>query len=440
MRLLPLIAATYFMVSGGPYGIEEILGGAGFARAIVILLALPLLWSLPTALMIGELASALPAEGGFYTWVRRAMGPFWGYQEGWLSLAASIFDMAIYPALFVQYLGQYNPVLTAGNRGYFWSLAVVALCCLWNLRGAPAVGDGSMALFALLLAPFGILIVRGLWIGWTQHPAVQWSPPASSTALSTAILVGLWNYMGWDNASTVAQEVEEPQRNYPRAMIGATALVTLSYVLPLTAVALAGFSVENLQTGDWAHVASRLGGPWLGLAVVLGGALTGIGMFNALVMSYTRLPLAMAEDGLLPRFLALRNQRGVPWASVLVCGAGWALALRLPFDRLISIDLILYGSSLLLEFAALIVLRVREPELERPFRAGGLGFAVLLGVGPATLIGYALYLSRHETLMGSFPALLFAAGVALLGPVFYGWSEAVRRRKAFGAPDNRTPF
>ena len=104
MRLLPLIAATYFMVSGGPYGIEDILGGAGYGWAIAILLVLPILWSLPTALMIGELASAIPAEGGFYIWVRRALGPFWGYQESWLSLSASIFDMALYPAIFVLYL------------------------------------------------------------------------------------------------------------------------------------------------------------------------------------------------------------------------------------------------------------------------------------------------------------------------------------------------
>jgi amino acid transporter len=86
MRFLPLVAATFFMVSGGPYAIEDILGGAGYGRAIVILLLLPVIWSLPTALMIGELASAIPAEGGFYVWVRRAMGPFWGFQEGWLSL------------------------------------------------------------------------------------------------------------------------------------------------------------------------------------------------------------------------------------------------------------------------------------------------------------------------------------------------------------------
>src|ERR1700722_13860561 len=159
MRFLPLIAATYFMVSGGPYGIEDILGGAGFAKAIVILLVLPFLWCLPTALMIGELASAIPAEGGFYVWVRRAMGPFWGYQEGWLSLSASIFDMAIYPAIFVLYLGKFSPALTQEPRGYAWSLAVVVLCCLWNLRGAPAVGDDSVWMFLCLLAHFVVFFV-----------------------------------------------------------------------------------------------------------------------------------------------------------------------------------------------------------------------------------------------------------------------------------------
>src|SRR6202795_4063949 len=107
LRILPLIAATYFMVSGGPYAIEDILGGSGYTTAIVILLVLPFLWSLPTALMIGELASAIPEDGGFYIWVRRALGPFWGYQEGWLSLSASIFDMAIYPAIFVLFLGKF---------------------------------------------------------------------------------------------------------------------------------------------------------------------------------------------------------------------------------------------------------------------------------------------------------------------------------------------
>jgi amino acid transporter len=431
MRFFPLIAATFFMVSGGPYAIEDILGGAGYGRAIVILLLLPVIWSLPTALMIGELASALPAEGGFYVWVRRAMGPFWGFQEGWLSLTASIFDMAIYPAFVVSYFGKFDPNLTAGWRGYAWALGVVALCCLWNLLGAPAVGDGSIIMSALLLAPFVVFVALGFWRGLTLHPQVQWSGPASHSALSTAILVAMWNYMGWDNASTVAEEVHEPQNTYPRAMLASTAIVALTYILPLAAMSLAGLAVGSFETGDWTSAARELGGPLLGAAIAIGGVITGIGMFNALVMSYSRLPMAMAEDGMLPRIVALRNARGVPWISVLMCGMAWAMALKLPFEKLITIDLVLYGTSLVLEFVALVVLRFREPNLSRPFRVGSLTVAIALGVSPTALIGFALYASRSDevTLGGKHvSALLFALSIATLGPLIYAFVQARRRR------------
>jgi amino acid transporter len=442
MRFIPLVAATYFMVSGGPYGIEDILGGAGFLWAIVILLLLPLFWSLPTALMIGELASAIPADGGFYVWVRRAMGPFWGYQEGWLSLSASVFDMAIYPAIFVSYLGKLAPAITADGRGYLWSLAVVVVCSLWNLRGAPAVGSDSVWLFVALLAPFAVFVALGFGHGILHHPAIQWSRPASGAGFSTAVLVAMWNYMGWDNATTIAREVENPQRTYPRAMLASTALVAFTYILPLAAMAFAGLSVQTFSTGDWTTAAEALGGPALGVAIVAGGAISGIGMFSALVMSYTRLPMAMAEEGMLPRFVASRNRHSVPWVSVLLCGVAWALALKLPFERLISIDLILYGSSLLLEFVALVALRLREPSLERPFKAGSFPVACILGVGPAALIAYALWVSRNEKLidsaselggqfgnwLGSVPALAFALCVAVLGPLLYWITAACSRR------------
>ena len=121
-------------------------------------------------------------------------------------------------------------------------------------------------------------------------------------------------------------------------------------------------------------------------------------MFNALVMSYTRLPMAMAEDGMLPRVAGPSQPPRRSLGQRAVLRGAWALALKLPFERLISIDLILYGASLLLEFVALAVLRIREPELERPFKAGNFAFACLLGVGPAVLIGYALYVSHDEKL------------------------------------------
>ena len=456
LRLLPLIAATYFMVSGGPYGIEDILGGAGYGWAIVILLVLPFLWSLPTTLMIGELASAIPADGGFYIWVRRALGPFWGYQESWLSLSASIFDMALYPSIFVLYLGKFSPALTADWRGYAWSLAVVLLCSLWNLRGARAVGEGSIGLFILLLAPFAIFVVLGFVKAIMLHPVLQWSSSAPlhvagdgiPATFSTAVLVAMWNYMGWDNASTVAQEVEAPQRNYPRAMISAAILTAITYILPLAAMALAGLSAASFSTGDWADAARQIGGSGfvgaaLGVAVIAGGCINGLGMFNALSMSYTRIPMAMADDGLLPAVLARRNSRAVPWVSVLFCSLAWALALKLPFERLISIDLILYGTSLILEFVALAALRIREPDLVRPFRAGNFVMACLIGVGPTLLIGYALFASRSEklgqpnTAFANVSALGFASVIAVLGPPLYALSAARRRSLSASEPSVR---
>jgi amino acid transporter len=430
MRLLPLIAATYFMVSGGPYGLEDIIGKAGYGRALVLLLVVPVVWSLPTSLMVGELASAIPMEGGYYCWVRQALGGFWGFQEAWLSLTASVFDMAIYPTIFVLYLGRIEPAWTAGFRGMLWALAVVVVCAAWNLYGARAVGEGSVALFCVLLSPFVVLTAVGLWKGLTaRHGGGMHGLGAAVPGgdLAGALSVALWNYMGWDNASTVAQEVEEPQRNYPRAMLSATGLVALTYVLPLAAVGMAGISPDRFSTGAWTDAARELVGPWLALCVVLGGMINGAGMFNALTMSYTRVPYALAEEGLLPRVLTRTTRAGVPWASVVVCSVAWALALQMSFERLISMDLVLYGGALVLEFVALVVLRVKEPGLVRPFRVpGGVWGTVAVGIGPAVLIGVALWAARGERLAG-MPALAFAGIVAAGGPVVYLLARMGRR-------------
>ena len=429
LRLISLLAATYFMVSGGPYGLEDIIGDAGYGRALLILLFLPFVWSLPTALMLGELSAAIPAEGGFYAWVRRAISPFWGFQEAWLSLTSSIFDMAIYPTTFVLYLEHLAPALTAGHRGLLIKLAVVTLATLWNLRGAASVGQGSVWMWITALSPFMILIGLGVWLGLhTSHAAL--GPPAK-LALGPAILVAMWNYMGFDNASTIANEVDEPQRTYPRAMLLACLMVMLTYLLPIGAVAWAGIAPDRFSTGAWVDAARLLGGPALAVAVVLAGSLDSMGTFNALTLSYTRLPYAMACDGLLPRVFTRRNKRGVPWVALIACSGGWALALGLTFERLITIDLILWGLSLVLEFAALVRLRQIEPDLPRPFRIPGpLAVPVLLGVGPAALIAFALWTARDERAAG-MPAALFAMLIAFAGLPVYA---LLRRRRAETLP------
>jgi amino acid transporter len=436
LTLWPLVAATFFMVSGGTYGTEDIVHGAGYGRAILILLLTPLLWSLPTAFMIGELSSALPYEGGYYAWVRRAMGNFWGFQEAWLSLVASIFDMAIYPTLFVAYLTRMFPWFQQGNRGWWVALAVVIACAVLNIAGVKVVSLTSLWLFFALSAPFvAIVVLAPFKIGALANAVTK--PTTSTVDILGGLLICMWNYMGWDNASTIATEVEKPQRTYPRAMLAAVVIVALSYVLPFAALWMTGLTPTAWETGSWADIAGLLGGPLLRIGVVLGGIISAFGMFNALVMSYSRLPLAMAQDGMLPGiFGKLQSRSRAPWVAIIALALGWAMCLGLGFARLVTLDILLYGFSLLLEFAALIVLRFREPDLPRPFRVpGGLFGAIAVGIPPMLLLGFSIVRSEHESVLGmssfAFGMILIALGVVayavnhLLKP--HGWAPAEQK-------------
>ncbi len=381
LTLLPLAAATYFMVSGGPYGIEELVKDSGYMASLIILLLTPLIWALPTGLMVGELSAAMPSEGGFYVWVRRAMGPFWGFQEAWLSLMASIFDMAIYPSLFVAYLGTLFPAAVDGRRGILIAGGLVLLCVLWNMLGARAVGESSVVVGVLLLSPFLVLTLFALVRHVTPVPL-----RTIKGDLMAGILVAMWNYMGWDNAATVANEVENPQKTYPRVMLLTLGAIVLSYMIPLLAVWSRHIPQEAWTNGSWASVATLVAGPWLGIVLVATAMMTEFSSFNSLVMSYSRVPVAMADDGHLPKIFTRKLKNGAPWFSILVLGLAWGLSLGLPFAKLVMLDILLYGASLILEFLALIVLRLREPEMPRPFRVpGGMAGAVLVGVGPAAL-------------------------------------------------------
>ncbi|MGO9466426.1 MAG: APC family permease [Isosphaeraceae bacterium] len=422
ITLPQLVAATYLMVAGGPYGLEEIVGQAGYTGAILILLLTPLIWSMPTALLVSELSSALPESGGYYAWVKRALGPFWGFQEAWLSLLASVFDMAIYPTLFTLYLARLFPALGEGTMPIVAGGCVIAVCAAVNLRGAGAVGISSVFFTLALLSPFAVVIWKAWWL-----PAVPARAAAAGNLdLLGGILIAMWNYMGWDNSSTVAGEVDRPERTYPLAMTVAVVLVALTYVLPILAVRHLGIAPSEWSTGSWAGVARAVAGPWLEIGIIVGGMLSALGMLNALILSYTRIPPALAQDGYLPAIFARRNARtGAPTVSIVVCAIGWGLALNLGFERLIELDLLLYGLSLILEFVALFVLRIREPALPRPYRVpGGLAGAALLGVAPTTLIVLALIRNGNER-VGPVSALAFGLALVAAGCLVYVVSRLV---------------
>jgi amino acid transporter len=409
---LGLIAATYFMVSGGPYGLEDLIAQTGYGLAILILCLVPFLWALPTALMVGELASAIPDTGGFYVWVKRALGKFWGFQEVWLSLAASIFDLGIYPLLFISYLGVLAPNLVAGWHGPAIATGLVLACLGWNIRGAKSVGDGSVGLGLAMVSPFVALTMVGLWHAHA-HPAL--AAHVAHPALMGGVMVAMWNFMGWDNASTIATEVENPQKTYPRAMILTLLVIIASYLLPIGAAMLFGIPLSAWATGSWAAVGGAVAGPIIRDLIVVGGMISSAGMLLSLIMSYSRLPVAMAKDKLIPAAFEKLNAVSLPLIALFALGTVWLTAFGLNFNRLVMLDILLYGTSLVLEFVALAVLRWKEPELVRPFRVpGGKLGAVAIGIVPTALLVMAGWYGDHNGLL-----LGLGAGVSGVA-VWYG--------------------
>ena len=222
----------FFCVSGGPFGLEGIVGGVGPGVAILLLVLTPLLYSVPETLIIGELASMLPAEGGYYQWVKRAFGRSWGFTNGWLSWMYSLIDMAIYPVLFLQYLRFFT-----GDIGRLpsWLLALTLIwSATWlNLRGTRTVGLASGWFTVLVLAPFAVLagcaVARWTVVGHAAAFAADpFRVPGTSFlgALGLGISQSVWNYSGWDNASTVGGEIHASGATYPRALFRALPLVT----------------------------------------------------------------------------------------------------------------------------------------------------------------------------------------------------------------------
>jgi len=420
----------FFCVSGGPFGVEGIVGGVGPGVAILLLVLTPLLYSVPEALIIGELASMLPVEGGYYQWVKRAFGRSWGFTNGWLSWMYSLIDMAIYPVLFLQYLRFFT-----GDLGRLSSW-LLALALIWgatwlNLRGTRVVGLASGWFTVLVLAPFAALacFAVGHWMS-AGHAAAFATDPFRAAgesflgALGLGISQSVWNYSGWDNASTVGGEIQNSGATYPRALFRALPLVAAVYLLAVVP-ALAVTNWRVWTDGAWPVIAATVAGKWLAVWIAAAGMISAFALFSALLLVYSRVPLVLARDGFLPAALAATDERGTPRRAVVVSAAAYSVFALLSFGGLLAADVLLYTAALALEFAALIALRRREPELVGSFRVPLRGPAlVALAALPVLVLCVAVALEVRSRAIG-LVGVLVAVAFGLAGPLAYA---AVRRR------------
>jgi len=360
-------------VSGGPYGIEDLVPSFGPGLALALLVLTPLVWSLPVSLVMAELASAMPDEGGYVAWVRRAFGGFWSFQVGWWSWVDSFVDVAIYPALFVEYVKFWYPAMTSRER---WLLALVFIAALTvlNVLGVRPVGRAAIALALAALLPVAALVVVGL----AALRAAPWTPflaerQSLGAGLGLGLAVVMWNYGGWDTPSTTLGETRRPERAFRTALRLTLPVVAAGYVLPIAAALASGTSDwRTWSTGSLPRIAAAAGGPWLGHAMALGAVFSTAGLFLSLVLTNSRLPFVLARERRLPAALGHLHERfGTPWVAVVVSAAIYAGFALFSFRELIVLNVWLYSLSLLVELAAFVRLRIAEPGLPRPWRVPG---------------------------------------------------------------------
>jgi amino acid transporter len=243
------------------------------------------------------------------------------------------------------------------------------------------------------------------------------------------VSIALWNYIGWDNASTVQGEVRDASRSYPRALAVALPLVTLGYFVPLLST-LAASDWTTWTDGGWPAIAMAAAGGagrWLAIWIALGGMVSALALFNALLLAYSRIPFVMATDGLLPSRLSRTDERGTPRNAVLVSAIFYSVFVLVPFGRLVVADVLLYSLALFLEFGALVRLRRTEPDLRGTFRIPlSRGWVALLAALPMVVLAGVVIISFRDGEYG-LPAVMGAGVAIVLGPVMY---KVARRRNA----------
>ncbi len=490
VTLLPLFGLMYFTVSGGSFGIEGLIGWSGPGLAMLLIIITPLIFSLPNVLMVRELSTMMPVEGSYYHWVKKAFGPFAGFMAGWNNWVMTWLDVPIYAVLAAYYLSYFFPPLrdgaviggievSAALLQWLVTLVVIWLIAILQVRGARLSGMFTNGLGILMIIPLILMSIIGIY-GWIQSGTTVSLPflPQNESlvgALSVGLFVVMWNYMGWELPSVAGDEIVNPKKTYPRAMALVLVAAIATYAIPVMAGLYGGggangqyqlwgieggdegigpvleeYGVTPEQMAEWGvDPASDIGwefpqighaigmsvsGPTLatilGTLLTLAAVLSMIGLFIGNSLGGSRVPFALAEDGMMPRWLVRVHDRyGTPWISILVVSVVFSIFSLQAFAFLVVADVFLQCLVILAEFAAMWKLRFTHPDVPRDRVPGGWFGMVLVTIGPVAIILLAIYSQFAEE---GFNSLGWALAFMAVGAVLY---FPIRRYLKPGMPD-----
>jgi amino acid transporter len=512
LTLLPLFAMIYFTVCGGSFGAEPMVGLTGPGMALILFIATPILFSIPNMLMVREMNSLMPHEGGYYHWVKQAFGNFAGFLAGWMNWVVAWVDVAIYPVWAAQYLSFFIPALDTGAQigSMFvpgWVLQwLIALILIWaisalNIRGARFSGLFANWLGLVMIIPLVLMSGVGIynWIRAGTTVALPLLPMGAAPSagnlfkfFSVGLFVAMWNFMGWELPTVAGSEIVKPKRTYPIAMVMVLIAAIATYAIPTVAGLYGGagndgkylvwgqepsgtiskaenaayYSLEELQEmevdpeaeeadqtlgtllaseygvsnatlrswgadpyayygWEFTDIARVVGetatpnNPWLpnvlGTLVTMSAILSMIGLFIGNGLGGTRVPFAMAEDGMMPKFLVKVHPKfGTPWVSIIICGVIFSILSLQTFEFLVVVDVFLNCLVLMAEILALWVMRFKRPDLPRQKVPLGYAGLIYMTLCPAFIITIAVISQITDQGLNSLWLALAAIGLGII--------------------------
>lgn len=387
------------------------MGAAGPLFAILGFLIFPFIWSIPEALVTAELATAFPGNGGFVIWAHKAFGPFWGSMMGSWKLLSGVINLASYPVLCIDYLKQVLPVFSSGYPRYLAILFSTLFLSFLNYTGLTVVGYTAVCLGIISLCPFIVLTLASIpkieasrWISLGQNGVEKnWNLFFNTL---------FWNLNFWDNVSTLAGEVDQPQKTYPIALFSAGIFTCLSYLIPLLAATGATpLDQEKWADGYFADLAAMIAGKWLKYWVEVGAVLSVIGLYEAQLSSCAYQILGMANIGVVPRCFGVRSKWfNTPWLGILISTLIALAVSYMTFADIISSVNFLYSLGMLLEFASFLWLRRKMPTKKRPYKVPmPLPGLVIMCIIPSGFLVYVMVVASKTVYIVS--ALLTVMGI-----------------------------
>lgn len=393
------------------------------------------------ALTYAELSAALPDAGGEYVYLTAAYGPFFGFIYGWtqtwVAKAASIATLAtgfytyladFFPGLRVVAYTIPLPIGPGGGAleiryGQVIGIGLILFLAAVNYLGVRVGGGVQVGVTAVKLALIGGVIVAGLA---SSHGAVanfhigMPADPGGTAGFFAALVAALWAYDGWNNAGMLGSEIKNPQRNLPLALISGTLLMIAVYLLTNLAYfyVLSGPEVGASERVAASMMRRVLGQPG-GAVVSIAAMISIFAALNGSILSGSRVPFAMARDGYFFHAMSrVHPAFRTPGASIVLLGAWSSLILlsgqyKQLYTLVIFPSWILYGMTA----ASVIVLRIRRPDLPRPYRVLGYPVVPVLFVLVAVALLYStLRSSPRESGIG---LVLIIAGL----PFYFFWKR-----------------